>query len=69
MEQLSVITSADLIDWGRVKINEDGSGNIFSVACLSEDGIKLAGVVECLGVRIRATILLKTMLKQITTQF
>jgi len=65
MEQLAVITSADLVDGGGVKIDEDGPRDIFATASLCEDGVELAGVVESLRVGIRAAILLQAMFKKI----
>jgi len=65
VKELSVITSADLIDWGRVQINEDGTWNVFAAACFGEDSIELAGVVECLCGWIWTTILLETVLKEV----
>jgi len=65
VEQLSVITSADLVDWRRVQIHKDRPRNIFSRSCLCKYGIKLARVVERLRVGIGATVLLETMLKEV----
>jgi len=66
VEQLAVITSADLVDWRRVKVDKDGTGDIFATASLREDGIELAGVVERLCVGIRATVLLQAVLEEIS---
>jgi hypothetical protein len=66
VEQLAVVTSADLVDWRRVEVDEDGTRDIFAAASLREDGIKLAGVVEGLRVRIRATILLQAVFEEIS---
>jgi hypothetical protein len=66
MEQLAVVTRADLIDWRRVKVDEDGTRDIFAAASLREDGVELARVVERLRVGIRATVLLQAVLKEIS---
>lgn len=58
VKQLAIVTGADLVDGRGVEVDEDGTRNIFPTASLREDGIELAGVVQCLRVRIRATILL-----------
>ena len=65
MEQLAVVTSANLVDGRGVEIDEDRARDIFAAASLSEYGIELAGVVECLGVRVGTTILLETVLEQV----
>jgi len=65
MEELAVITSADLVDWGGVEIDKDGARDVFAAASLSEDGIELSGVVEGLCVGVRTTILLEAMLEQV----
>ncbi len=65
MEQLPVISCADLVDRAGIKINEDGSRDIFSTSSLSEHGVELAGVVKSLRVGIGATILLETVLEEI----
>jgi hypothetical protein len=65
VEELSVVTSANLIDWGRVQVDEDGTRNVFAAASLCEDGIELARVVERLCGGIWTTILLETVLKEV----
>lgn len=66
VEQLAVITSSDLIDGRGVKVDKDGSRNIFATSSLREDGIQLAGVVEGLGIRIGTTILLQAMFEEVS---
>jgi hypothetical protein len=63
MEELAVVTGTDFVDGRRIEIDKDGTGHIFTTACLCEDSIELSRVVKCLGVRIRTAILLETMLK------
>ena len=40
MEELSVGTSANLIDNGRLEIKEDGSGNVLTGTSLGEEGVE-----------------------------
>ena len=40
MEQLSVGTSADLIDDGGLEIEEDGTGNVLASTSLREEGVE-----------------------------
>jgi hypothetical protein len=68
VEQLAVVTSADLVDGAGVKVDEDGSRDIFAAASLREDGIELAAVMEGLGIRIRATILLQAVLEEVAAE-
>lgn len=65
VEQLAVITSADLVNGGGVKVDEDGSRDIFATASLREDGVELARVVESLRVGIRPTILLQAVFEEV----
>jgi hypothetical protein len=65
MEQLAVITRANLVDGRRVEVDEDGARDVFAAARLSEHGIELAGVVESLRVRVGTTILLEAVLEQV----
>lgn len=66
VEKLAVITSADLIDRRGVKVDEDGTRDIFAAASLGEDGIELARVVERLRVGIRTTVLLQAMFEEVS---
>ena len=68
VEELSVITSADLINWAGVQIDEDGTGDVFARTGFGEDGIKLAAVVEGLRVRVRTAILLETVLEEVAVR-
>jgi hypothetical protein len=65
MEELAVITGANLVDWRGVEINKDGTRDIFAAASLREDSIELTGVVEGRRVRIRATVLLQAMFEEV----
>lgn len=68
VEQLSVVTGADLIDRAGVQVDEDGSGDVFAGTGLREDGIELAAVMEGLGIRIGAAILLETVLEEVAAE-
>jgi len=65
VEKLSVITSANLVDWGGVEIDEDRAWDVFSGSSLCEDGIQLAAIVKVLRIRVRATIFRKTVLEKV----
>lgn len=57
VEELTVVTSSDLIDRGRVQIDKDGTWDVFSTASLREDSVQLTRSVDLLCVGIWATIL------------
>lgn len=65
MEKLTVRAGADLVYRGRVKIDEEGSRNIFAVAGLSEEGIIGTALTGNGRVGVLTTILSKTVLKEI----
>jgi hypothetical protein len=65
VEQLAVITRADLVDGRGVKINEDGARDIFSASSLSENSVELARVVEGFRVRVRTSVFLEAMLEEV----
>jgi len=65
VEKLSVITSANLIDWGGVEINEDRTRDVFSRPSLREDGVELSAIVKVLRIRVGATIFRKTVLEKV----
>jgi hypothetical protein len=65
MEELAVVTCANLVDGRGVEINEDGTRDIFAAASLCEDSIELARVVESLSIGVGATVLLETVLEQV----
>ena len=65
VEELTVVTSSDLIDWGRVQINEDGTRDVFAAASLGEDSVEFARGVESARVGIWATILQQTVLEEV----
>lgn len=65
VEELAISTSADLVDGGRVKIDKDGSGNIFPAAGLGEERLERASITNFLGIGIRATVLPEAMLEEV----
>jgi hypothetical protein len=66
VEQLSVITGADLVDGGGVEIHEDRSRHVFSIAGLCEDSVEFTGFVDILRIWVGTTILLETMLEKVS---
>lgn len=67
VEQLAIGAGADLVDRGGVKVNEDGSRNMFAVARLSEKGLERTTLADVLDIRVGATISSEAMLKEVTT--
>jgi hypothetical protein len=65
VEELSVITGADLINGTRVQIDKDGSGDIFARAGFSKHGIELSAIMERFRVRVRTPIVLEAMLEEV----
>jgi hypothetical protein len=66
VKKLAVFTSADLIDWGWVKIDEEGSWNIFAGAGLAEESVVGAALTEVLGVWVRTSIWEKAVFEEVT---
>ena len=65
VEQLAVVAGADLVDGGRVEIDEDGSRDVFAVAGLGEEGLERASIAKVLRVRGRTAISSEAVLEQI----
>jgi hypothetical protein len=65
VEQLSVITSADLIDRAGVQIDKDRSWHVFARSSFGEYGIELTTVVKSLCIRIGTAVLLETVLEEV----
>jgi hypothetical protein len=40
VEELAVGAGPDLVDWGRVEVDEDRPRDVFAVASLGEEGLK-----------------------------
>lgn len=65
VEERAVVAGANLIDGGRVEIDEDGSGHIFAAAGLGEEGLVGAWVADILDIGVRATIGAKAVLEEV----
>lgn len=57
------------VTYGRVQINEDGSGDVFAVASLREEGLGRATFSDISRVGIGATVSLEAVLEQVPGQF
>ena len=68
VEELSVITGADLINRAGIQIDEDRTGHVFARTGLGEDGIELTAVVERLCVRVGTAILLEAVLEEVAVR-
>lgn len=65
VEQLSVVTSTDLIDRAGVQVDKDRSGHVFAGAGLGEDGIELTAIMQRLGIGIGTAVLLEAVLEEV----
>lgn len=65
MEELAVVTGADLVDGRRVEVNEDGAGHMFPTAGLGEERLERASFNDILSIGVRATITSETMLEEV----
>ena len=66
MEQLAIITRADLVNGTRIQINKDRTRHVFTAARLCEYGIQLAGIMQVFGVGVGSTVFLEAMLEEVT---
>lgn len=66
VEELAVRAGTDLVDRGRVEIDEDGTRHIFAAAGLGEESLERATLADILGLRVRATISSETVLEEVT---
>jgi len=64
VEELSVFTSADFIDWGRVQINKDGSWYVFSSSSFGEEGFE-GSVVYIVGFGVDGPVWEETMFQKV----
>jgi hypothetical protein len=51
--------------YGRVQIDEDGTGDVFAIAGLGEEGLQRATLIDVLRIGIRATVGLEAVLEQV----
>ena len=68
VEKLTVGAGTDLVDGRRVKIDEEGARDIFAVARLGEEGIIGPALAGNGRVGVLATILSKTVLKEVARE-
>ena len=68
VEELTVTTSSDLVDGGRVQVDKERAGHVFTTARLGEEGLIGAAVKDILRVRVGTTIKAKTVLEKIPDQ-
>ncbi len=66
VEELTVATSADLVNGRGVKIDKQSSGDVLSVARLGEEGLKGAALVDIFGVGIGTAIESEAVLEAVT---
>lgn len=64
MEELSVVAGTDLINGGRVEIDEERPGDVFAVAGLGEEGVE-GTTLSNGGIGIRAAIRSEAVLKEV----
>lgn len=65
VEELTVATSADLVNRRGVEVDKQSSGNVLSIAGLGEEGLKGAALVDILGVGVGTAIETKAVLEAI----
>jgi hypothetical protein len=65
MKELSVFSGSDLVDRGGVEVHENGSGDVFVVAGLVEEGLKGSRITD-IGIWVGAAIGLQAMLEEIS---
>lgn len=64
VEELSVVAGTDLINGGRVEIDEERPGDVFAVAGLGEEGVE-GTTLSNGGIGIRAAIRSEAVLKEV----
>ncbi len=65
VEELSVRTGSNFVNWGGIEIHENGTGNVFVVAGLGEESLKRTRIAD-IGIRVRSTISLQTVLEKVS---
>ncbi len=65
VEERAVTTGSDLVDGGRVQVDEEGAGHVFTTAGLGEEGLVRTTVKDILRVGIGTAVMTKTMLKKV----
>lgn len=64
MEKLSVWTGSDFVDRGWIEIDENGTGDMFVVAGLGEEGLEGTRVTN-VGIGVRTTVRLQAVLEEV----
>lgn len=65
MVQRAVVAGSDLIDGGGVEVDKEGSGHVFAIAALGEEGLVGAWVANVLDVGVGSTVGAKTVLEEV----
>lgn len=65
VEELAVVTGADLVDGGGVEVDEDGARHVFAAAGLGEEGLVGARVADILDVGVGTAIGTKAVLEKV----
>jgi hypothetical protein len=65
VEELAVLSGADLIDRRRVQVDEDGARHVLSAARLGEEGLVRTTVGEVGRVGVGTSVLQQTMFQQV----
>lgn len=65
VEQLAVATSSDLVNGGRVEVDEEGSRDVFAIASLGKERLVGSSVDDILGVGVRTTIGAEAVLEEV----
>lgn len=65
VEEVAVGAGADLIDRRGVEIDEDGPGDVFAIARLSEKGVERASIADILILRVNEAVGCETVLEEV----
>lgn len=65
VEELAVAAGADLVNRGRVEVDEDGARDVFAAARLGEEGLERASIAEVLGIGLGTAIRSKAVLEEV----
>lgn len=69
VEQLAVATSSDLVNGGRVEVDEEGSRDVFAIASLGKERLVGSSVDDILGVGVRTTIGAEAVLEEVAARW
>lgn len=56
VEEVAVSAMADFVNWRRVKVNKNGSGNIFASAGFGKEGLVSTSITDIFGIWVRVAI-------------